>query len=66
MDAELNALEEKIQQFAKLCQQLRADNNDMRQQLATALSDNKQLSDKIGGAMSRLEKLLADIPEQEA
>ena len=65
MDAELKSLEDKINQFVALCQRLRADNHQLRQQLASAQSENKQLSDKVGDARTRLESLLMQIPEEE-
>jgi cell division protein ZapB len=66
MDAELESLEDKINQFVGLCQRLRADNHQLRQQLASAQNDNKQLAEKIGDAKTRLETLLTQIPEEEA
>lgn len=66
MEADLKALELKLTQFVQLCQQLRVDNQQLRQQLASAMSDNKQLSEKIGTATNRLENLLNQIPEEEA
>ena len=64
MDVELKSLEDKINQFVMLCQRLRSDNHDLRQQLASAHNDNKQLNEKIGDAKTRLESLLAQIPEE--
>ena len=66
MDAELKSLEGKINQFVALCQGLRADNHQLRQQLATAQNENKQLLEKVSDAKTRLETLLAQIPEEEA
>jgi len=66
MEAELKSLELKINQLVELCQRLRAENQQVRQQLASALNDNKQLSDKIDGAAERLEQLLLHIPQDEA
>ena len=65
MEAELKSLEQKIHQFVELCQRLRSDNQQLRQQLASALSENKQLHDKISNATARLENILAHIPEEE-
>ena len=65
MDAELKSLEAKINQFVALCQRLRADNHLLRQQLATAQNQSKQLSEKIGDAQTRLETMLTHIPEEE-
>jgi cell division protein ZapB len=63
MEAELRSLEEKLQQFVELCQRLRNDNQQLRQQLAAALNENRQLAEKIHAARSRLENLLGQIPE---
>ena len=64
MDIELKSLEDKINQFVTLCQRLRTDNHELRQQLASAHNDNKQLSEKIGDAKTRLESILTQIPEE--
>ena len=66
MEADLKALEQKLTQFVELCQRLRIDNHQLRQQLASAMSDNKQLTEKIGTAANRLENLLNQIPEEDA
>jgi cell division protein ZapB len=66
MDAELRSLERKLSQFVEMCQRLRADNQQLRQQLESAMSNNKQLSEKIGAATDRLETLLSQLPEEEA
>lgn len=66
MEADLKALEQKLTQFVEMCQRLRTDNQQLRQQLASAVNDNKVLSEKIGTATSRLENLLNQIPEDDA
>lgn len=66
MEAQLKSLEQKLNQFVELCQRLRADNQQLRQQLATALNDNRQLAEKIQAAASRLENLLSQLPENDA
>ncbi len=63
MESELIALEEKINQFVQLCQRLRAENVQLRQQLVTVVNENRQLSEKVNGAKLRLETLLNQIPE---
>ena len=65
MDADLKSLESKIAQFVELSQRLRADNQQLRQQLAIAVSQVKRLEDKVNTATSRLESLLAQIPAQD-
>ena len=66
MDDQIRSLEDKINQFVALCQRLRTDNHQLRQQLASAQNENKQLSEKIGDAKTRLESLLTHMPEEEA
>jgi len=63
MEAELTVLDEKISQLIQLTQKLRKDNSQLRQNLAAAQSENKRLSEKVRSAKSRLENLLAQIPE---
>ena len=63
MEAELKSLEGKLEQLVSLCQQLRAENHQLRQDVATVLNVKRQLEDKIGGATARLETLLQQIPE---
>jgi cell division protein ZapB len=63
MDAEFTALEEKVRQTALLCQRLREENRDLRDQLAALQGDRRLLAEKIDGARSRIENLLSQIPE---
>ncbi len=63
VDAEFNSLEAKVAQFVGLCEQLRAENHDLRQQLATAKNDAKRLNERIEGAKTKLESLLARLPD---
>ena len=62
MEAEFSSLEAKVAQFVALCERLRAENTDLRQQLAAARSDARRLNEKIDGAKERLEGLLSKIP----
>jgi len=66
METELKSLEQKITHFVELCQRLRQDNHELRQQLASALNQNRLLEEKIGNATGRLENLLNQIPEDDA
>ena len=65
MDAELRSLEQKIGQFVELCQRLRADNQQLRQELASAVSESKRLEEKISIATTRLEALLSHMPAED-
>lgn len=62
MEAEFNSLESKVEQFVELCERLRAENNELRQQLVAAQNDAKRLNEKIDGAKSKLEGLLNRLP----
>ena len=63
VDAEFNSLEAKVAQFVGLCERLRAENHDLRQQLATAKNDAHRLNERIEGAKVKLESLLARLPD---
>ena len=65
MDAELKSLERKLSQFVEMCQRLRADNQQLRQQLAATSNQVKRLEEKVNTATARLETLLAQIPAQD-
>ena len=60
---ELNALESKIAQVASLCQALRAENTQLRQQLATSEAAKKGLEERMDTARNRLEQLAQQLPE---
>ena len=62
MEAEFNSLQAKVTQFVALCERLRTENQELRQQLATARSNAKHLHEKIDGAKARLEGLLSRLP----
>ena len=62
VEAEFDSLEAKVDQFVALCDRLRAENRELRQQLAVAQNDAKRLNEKIDGAKSRLEGLLNRLP----
>ena len=62
MESDFNSLEAKVAQFVTLCERLRAENVELRQQLVAARNDAKRLHDKIDGAKARLEGLLSRLP----
>ena len=62
METEFNSLEHKVSQFVTMCERLRAENLELRQQLAAARTDAKRLHDKIDGAKARLEGLISRLP----
>jgi cell division protein ZapB len=62
VEAEFNSLEAKVAQFVALCERLRTENQELRQELVAARSDAKRLHEKIDGAKVRLEGLLSRLP----
>ena len=65
MDQELQALESKLGQFVELCHRLRDDNQQLRQQLASAVDQSRRLEEKISTATTRLETLLRQMPAED-
>ena len=63
MHSELDALDEKLAHLVQLTQRLRAENLQLRQEVAAAVSRQRKSQDKIDEAAQRLEKLLAQLPE---
>ena len=63
MEADLKALEEKLTQLVALCQLLRSENLQLRQELVQAQDDNKQLKDNMALASTRLEALIGRLPQ---
>jgi cell division protein ZapB len=63
---ELNALESKIAEVVSLCNALRTENAQLKQQLATAESDKINLAERMELARARLEQLVLQLPETKA
>ena len=63
MQTELDALESKLAQLVQLSRRLRVENHQLRQELATALSQGRLSNDKMESARKHLENLLAQLPE---
>ena len=64
MDRDLFALEERIEQFITLCQNLRAENQELRTRVASLEVERNRLNEKIETACTRLESLMERMPEQ--
>ncbi|HEY9102378.1 hypothetical protein [Chitinimonas sp.] len=65
MEAELHNLEDRIKTLAALCQQLRSENVELRQTVLVLKNDNRRLNDKVEGAKTRVDALLARLPAEE-
>ncbi|MCB5190149.1 hypothetical protein LG198_05355 [Methylobacillus arboreus] len=63
MNADLITLEEKLAQLISLCQLLRAENLELRQELVRSQDDNKQLKENMELASHKLQALIERLPE---
>jgi cell division protein ZapB len=63
VDADFASLEAKVAQFVNLCERLRAENTDLRQQLAAAQGDAKRLNERIDSARAKLALLIDRLPD---
>lgn len=64
MNEDLKALEEKLAQLIALYQSMRQENLNLRQELAQAQSDARQLRDQMAQASTRLAKLIDQLPQE--
>jgi cell division protein ZapB len=64
MDADLKRLEDKLVQLIALCQNLRAENAALHQDLAQAQNETKKLKDNIAVVSTRLEAVIDRLPEE--
>ncbi len=63
MHSELDTLDQKLSQLVQLTQRLRAENIQLRQEVAAAVSQQRKSQDKVNEAAQRLETLLSQLPE---
>ena len=66
MEHDLQRFEDKLSHFVTLFQRLRAENNDLRQSIAAKADEVKRLSEKLDLAKTRIEALIARLPETES
>jgi len=66
MEADLTALEEKVAQLVGVCQRLQAENIELRQNLAHAQDDVRQLQENMTLAGERLEALISTLPGEDS
>ena len=64
MDKELASLAHKIQLASELCQRLRKENQNLRQELAAAQQKVKLMSAKLDTAKAKVETLIDSLPTQ--
>ena len=63
MDSNLLLLEQKLDQLISLLDQSRTQNGELRTRLETAEARCKQLENQMGTARSKLEQVVARLPE---
>ncbi len=62
MQKELESLAQKIQLAAELCQRLRKENQNLRQELAASQQKVKLMNAKLDAAKARVETLIDSLP----
>lgn len=62
-DAELEALERKLGSLINHVRALRAANEALRRELATAQTRNRALAERVVEAKARIDALVAKLPE---
>ncbi|MSQ71270.1 MAG: hypothetical protein EXR27_08290 [Betaproteobacteria bacterium] len=63
MDTALTMLEQKTREVVQLCERLRIENRDLRQQLQVLQSERTRIGEKMDHARTRLEGLLKQLPD---
>jgi len=63
VEAEFASLEAKVTQLVALCERLRGENAELRQQLASAQLESQRLHERVESARARLERLVARLPD---
>ncbi len=66
MDAELGALERKLEDLLRHYAQLRAENADLRAQLNSLRKEHDRITLRMNEAAQRLDTLLENLPEENA
>jgi cell division protein ZapB len=65
MEQDFQRFEDRLNHFVTLFHRLRSENNDLRQNIATKSDEVKRLSEKLDQAKTRIEALIAQLPETE-
>ena len=66
MEADIQRFEDKLNHFVTLFQRSRAENSELRQQLAAKSDEVKRLAEKLDHAKTRIEALIVQLPENES
>ena len=65
MEQDFQRFEDRLNHFVTLFRRLRSENTELRQNVATKSDEVKRLSEKLDQAKTRIEALIAQLPETE-
>ena len=65
MEQDFQRFEDRLNHFVTLFHRLRSENTELRQNIATKTDEVKRLSEKLDQAKTRIEALIAQLPETE-
>ena len=65
MEQDLQRFEDKLNHFVTLFHRLRTENNELRQSIASKSDEVKRLAEKLDLTKTRIETLIAQLPETE-
>ena len=65
MEQDFQRFEDRLNHFVTLFHRLRSENTELRQNVATRSDEVKRLSEKLDQAKTRIEALIAQLPETE-
>ncbi|MEP7155516.1 MAG: hypothetical protein ABI905_07065 [Betaproteobacteria bacterium] len=66
MEQDIQRFEDKLNHFVTLFARLRVENNELRQTVASKSDEVKRLGEKLDQAKTRIEALIAQLPETES
>ena len=65
MEQDFQRFEDRLNHFVMLFHRLRSENTELRQSIATKTDEAKRLAEKLDQAKTRIETLIAQLPETE-
>ena len=65
MEQDFQRFEDRLNHFVTLFHRLRSENTELRQNIASKSDEVKRLSEKLDQAKTRIEALIAQLPETE-
>ncbi len=66
MEPDIQRFEDKLKHFVTLFARLREENNELRQSVVAKADEAKRLAEKLDQAKTRIEALIAQLPESES